>query len=162
MPAGASGGAVLAGGNMAVIPRDLPDLLMTYQQQLNELFDRIFKLEKKGFPGEQEITPPVDCYETADQLIVEIELPGFNREDLKLGLIREVLIVEGVKREEEKKESVNFICLERTFGRFFRTVEIPPMVDFSGAKAWFSRGVLQVSFPKLAEAGPIIKDIPIE
>lgn len=137
-------------------------MLMTYQQQLNDLFERIFRLEKKGFPGEQEITPPVDCYETTDQFIVEIELPGFSPEDLKLGLIREVLIVEGIKREEEKKDSVNYICLERTFGRFFRTVEVPPMVDFSGAKAHFNRGVLQVAFPKLAEAGPIMKDIPIE
>jgi HSP20 family protein len=147
---------------MAVIPKDLPDLLMSYQQQLNELFERIFKLEKKGLPVEQEAMPPVDCFETADEYMVEIELPGFCREDLTLGVFRNMLILEGFKREEEKTDTVNYICLERTFGRFCRTVEIPPMVDISGVKARYTKGILFVTFPKVAEAGAIINAIPIE
>ncbi|HKZ17611.1 MAG TPA: Hsp20/alpha crystallin family protein [Geobacteraceae bacterium] len=152
----------LAGGNMAVIPKDLPEFVNEFQQRLDELFDRLFKLEKKGLPGEQDVTPAVDCFETADEYMVEIELPGFYREDLTLGVIRNVLVLEGVKREEEKADTVNYICLERTFGRFCRTVEIPPMVDISGVKARYIKGILYVTFPKVSEAGAKIKEIPIE
>jgi HSP20 family protein len=147
---------------MAVIPKDLPEFVIEFQQRLNELFERLFTLEKKGLPGEREVAPAVDCFETVDQYMIEIELPGFCREDLTLGVFRNVLILEGVKREEEKTDSVNYICLERTFGRFCRTVEIPPMVDISGVKARYSKGILCVTFPKVAEAAAIINEISIE
>lgn len=149
-------------GDMAGIPKDLPALLSSFQQQMDELFERLISLEKKGFLGEQEIFPLVDCFETAGHYIVEIELPGFRREDLSLGIYRNMLVLEGFKREDEKLQAVQYICLERAFGRFCRTVEIPPMADVSGVKAQYSKGVLCVTFPKLVEAGAIIKDIPIE
>lgn len=147
---------------MAVIPKDLPDLLSAFQQQMDELFERLLSLEKKGMPGEPEISPPVDCYETADEFIVEIELPGFCREDLSLGICRNMLIVEGFKKEDEKEKTVRYICLERAFGRFCRTVEIPPAVDVSKVTARYNKGILFITFPKVAESGAMIKNIPIE
>lgn len=147
---------------MAVVPKDLPDLLTAFQRQMEEIFERLLSLEKKGLPGEPEITPPVDCYETAGDFIVEIELPGFCREDLNLGICRNMLVLEGFKREGEKGKRVHYICLERAFGRFCRTVEIPPSVDVSRVTARFEKGILFVTFPKDAEAGAMIKNIPIE
>jgi HSP20 family protein len=147
---------------MAAIPGDLTELLIVFQRQMDELFERLFSLEKKGAYGEQEIVPPVDCFETADEYIVEIELPGFCREDISLGICRNILVVEGLRREEEKGNTVRYICLERTFGRFCRTVEIPALVDIAGVKARYLNGVLSVSFPRIAETRSIIKDIPIE
>lgn len=147
---------------MALIPKDMPDLLHAFQQQMDGLFERLFSLEKKGNFGEREYSPLADCFETADQYIVEMELPGFCREDLSLRIFHNMLIVEGFKREEEKKQNVNYICLERAFGRFCRTVEIPPTVDFSGVKARYDKGVLAVAFPKMTEAMAILRDIPIE
>jgi HSP20 family protein len=147
---------------MAVIPKDLPDLLSAFQRQMEGLFERFLSLEKKGVPGEPEISPPVDCYETAGEFIVEIELPGFHRGDLSLGVCRNMLIAEGSKKEEEKGKKLRYICLERSFGRFCRTVEIPPEVDVSRATARYNKGILFVTFPKIAEAGAMIKNIPIE
>jgi HSP20 family protein len=149
-------------GDMTLVPKDLPDLLHSFQQQMDELFERIFPLEKRGNLGEREYSPPVDCFETVEHYIVEMELPGFSREDLSLRIFHNILIVEGLKREEEKKKTVNYICLEREFGRFNRTVEIPPIVDFDGVKARYVKGVLVVSFPKITESRAIMKDIPIE
>jgi HSP20 family protein len=147
---------------MALIPKDMPDLLHAFQRQMDELFERLFSLEKKGNFGEREYSPPVDCFETVDQYIVEMELPGFYHEDLSVRIFHNILIVEGCKREEDKKKNVNYICLERAFGRFCRTVEIPPMVDFSGVKARYEKGVLAVAFPKMNETRAIMRDIPIE
>ncbi len=147
---------------MAAVPKDLPELLSVFQRQMDELFERLFALEKKGVYGEQEMVPPVDCFETADEFVVEIELPGFRREDICLGICRNILVVEGLRREEEKGKTVSYICLERTFGRFCRTIEIPATVDVSGVKARYLKGILSVSFPRVAETRSIIKDIPIE
>lgn len=147
---------------MAVVPKDLPDLLSAFQRQMEGLFERLLSLEKKSVPGEPEISPAVDCYETAGEFIVEIELPGFCREDLSLGISRNMLIVEGFKKQGEKGKKVHYICLERAFGRFCRTVEIPPSVDVSRVTARFNKGLLFVTFPKFAEAEAMIKNIPIE
>ncbi len=147
---------------MAAIPKDLPDLLNAFQQQMDEFFDRLFTHEKGGGPGERAHTPPVDCFETTDSYIVEIELPGFAREELSLRIFLNLLVVEGCKREEEKKKSVNYICLERAFGRFCRTVQIPPMVDICRVKARYEQGVLSVAFPKITDTRALMKDIPIE
>ena len=147
---------------MAIVPKDLPDLLSAFHRQMEELFERLLSLEKKGVAGEPEISPPVDCYETADEFIVEIELPGFCAKDLSVGYFRNMLIVEGFKKEEEKGTKVRYICLERSFGRFCRTVEIPPAVDDSRVTARYEKGILFVIFPKIAETGAMIKNIPIE
>jgi HSP20 family protein len=147
---------------MAAVPKDLPELLSVFQRQMDELFERLFSLEKKGFYGEQEMVPPVDCFETAEEFVVEIELPGLSREDISLGICRNFLVVEGLRREEKKGDTIRYICLERTFGRFCRTIEIPAMVDIAGVKARYLNGILTVYFPRIAETRSIIKDIPIE
>jgi HSP20 family protein len=147
---------------MGSIPKDLPELLKDFQQQMDELFQRLFSLEKRGNRVEREHYPVVDCFETADSYVVEVELPGFEREDLKLSMLQNRLMVEGAKREDEKDKTISYICLERKFGRFCRTVEIPPMVDVSGVRARYCRGVLSVMFPKMSEARTPVINIPID
>src|SRR5512139_581027 len=56
--------AAVQEGDMALVPKDLPDLLHSFQQQMDELFERLFPLEKRGNLGEREYSPPVDCFET--------------------------------------------------------------------------------------------------
>ena len=149
-------------GDIALVPKDLPDLLYAFQQQMDELFEKLFPLEKKGNYGEREYSPLIDCFETGEYYIVEIELPGFSRENLNLSIFHNLLIIDGLKQEEGKNTKVNYICLEREFGRFSRTIEIPLMVDFCGAKARYEKGILSVSFRKISETGAIMKDIRIE
>jgi HSP20 family protein len=70
--------------------------------------------------------------------------------------------VEGVKRDEAKADELNYICLERHFGRFCRAIELPPAVDMAGARARYVKGLLSVVFPRLADKKMVIRDIPIE
>ena len=73
-----------------------------------------------------------------------------------------MLVIEGLKRKEKQEKQVNYICLERHFGRFCRTVEIPPAFDIKGVKAKYDRGVLAVAFPRLKDRSTVIRNIPIE
>jgi HSP20 family protein len=147
---------------MAVIPKDPLDWLTFFQQQINEVFSYLSAMEAKDGFGEQEHLPLVDIFETAENFVVEIELPGFLKEDITLSICCNMLIVEGVKRKDKCCRDVNFICLERNFGRFCRAVEIPPTVDMGLVKARYAKGVLSVSFPKLKDRSAIVKNIPIE
>ncbi|MCM2358092.1 MAG: Hsp20/alpha crystallin family protein [Geobacteraceae bacterium] len=147
---------------MAVIPKDPLDWLILFRQQINEIFAFLSTLERVETPGECEHTPFVDIFETADNFVVEIELPGFERRDLSLAICCNMLVIEGVKREEQRGQQFTYICLERSFGRFCRTVEIPPAVDLQGVKATYEKGVLTVTFPRKKDKSAIIRNIPIE
>jgi HSP20 family protein len=94
--------------------------------------------------------------------VVEIELPGFTPEDISLSICCNMLVVEGIKLQESRRKEVNFICLERNFGRFCRAVEVPPTVDLHRSSARYVKGVLAVTFPKVHDKSAIIRNIPIE
>ncbi|WP_298271662.1 Hsp20/alpha crystallin family protein [Geobacter sp.] len=146
---------------MAVIPKEPLDWMTLLQLQVDEVFELLARAEKGGRLGECDFVPLVDIFETPEFFTVEVELPGFERDEISLKLCCNMLIVEGTKRDDTR-EGVGYICLERHFGRFCRAVEVPPTVDLTGAKALYRRGVLTVTFPRLADKGQIIREIPIE
>ena len=146
---------------MPVIPKDPLDWLILFRQQINELFTYLSSLEKGESQAESEHVPLLDIFETAEKFVVEIELPGFDRSDLSLTICCNTLVIEGVKREENKARPASYICLERRFGRFCRTVEIPPGVDIKGIIAHYEKGVLSVAIPRIKDKSAIIRNIPI-
>jgi HSP20 family protein len=147
---------------MAIIPKDPLDWLTLFRQQINEIFNYLSAIELKEPYGEQEYTPLVDIFETAESFVVEIELPGFAGEDISLSICCSMLVVEGIKKDEPRICGVNYICLERHFGHFCRTIEIPPAVDMKRVSAKYEKGVLSVIFPKLPDKSIIIRNIQIE
>lgn len=146
---------------MAVIPRYPLEWLNFFRQQMDEIFSYLSTLEGKD-GRECEFSPSVDVFETPDCYVVEFELPGFAREDLSLTTCCNTMVLEGVKREDDGAVGASYICMERQFGHFCRTVEIPPAVDMDRAKANYGKGVLSVVFPKLQDKNTLIRDIRIE
>jgi HSP20 family protein len=147
---------------MAIIPKDPLDWLAFFRQQINEVFNYLSAIELKEPVGKHEYVPLVDIFETATNFVVEIELPGFSGEDISLSICCSMLVVEGIKRDEPRNCEVNYICLERHFGRFCRAIEISPAVDMNRVSAKYEKGVLAVIFPKLHDKRNIIRNIPIE
>ena len=147
---------------MAVIPKDPLDWLTFFRQQINEVFNYLSAIEVKESNGEHEYIPLVDIYETTENFVVEIELPGFAPGDISLSICCNMLVIEGLKQQESRCKEISFICLERNFGRFCRAVEIPPYVDMNRSSARYAKGVLAVTFPKVHDKSAIIRNIPIE
>ncbi|HEY6006740.1 MAG TPA: Hsp20/alpha crystallin family protein [Geobacteraceae bacterium] len=147
---------------MALIPKDPLDWLILFRQQINEIFNYLSLLEAGEKGSEREYVPLIDIFETADRFLVEAELPGFAPEDLSVSICCNMLVVEGTKRQDPPRKEGAYLCLERNFGRFCRTVEIPPGFDLAGVRARYVRGVLRVAFPRLPGKGAIIRTIPIE
>lgn len=98
-------------------------------------------------PGEVTL-PAVDVSETADEFIVEIELPGVDEKDVKVLLFSSRLEVSGFKRELGAPSGSRYTRLEREFGRFRRDVVVPGSVDPERACAALENGVLTVVLKK--------------
>jgi HSP20 family protein len=146
---------------MPVIPREPLEWLNLFRQQMDEIFRYLSTLEGREGSAEQEISPLVDVYETCDSFVVEVELPGCLPDDVTLSVCCSTLVVEaGVRQDAEP--GINYICLERTTGRFSRAIEIPPGADLDGARARFQRGLLTVTFPWCKGQRKHIREIPFE
>ncbi|MHA2609328.1 MAG: Hsp20/alpha crystallin family protein [bacterium JZ-2024 1] len=92
--------------------------------------------------------PALDFYETEDAYHLEVDLPGWKKEEIKIQKKGDVLEIVGEKKEEREIKEENFIRRERRSGSFVRRVPIPEEADISGIKARFEGGVLKAIIPK--------------
>lgn len=95
--------------------------------------------------------PKVDIYENKENLVLEAELPGMNREDFELLFENNVLTLKGERKFEKKTDEDNYHRVERAYGAFTRSFTLPNTVTAEGAKAEFNNGILNVTLPKREE-----------
>ncbi|MCK4321301.1 Hsp20/alpha crystallin family protein [candidate division WOR-3 bacterium] len=132
---------------------------------LREDFDRMFKDFFTGFTSpalSSRLFPVMDIRETDEQFIIDAEVPGMDKKDVKLSIKKDELIIEGEKKEEKKEEGESFIRVERSYGSFRRSVRLPVEVDQSKVKAKYENGVLQIFIPKSEKAKPKEIEIKVE
>ncbi len=109
---------------------------------------RSFLYLERGATGS---LPLMDVYETHDDLVLEMDLPGIEPEEVLIKVYEDVLIVEGIKRERQKEKKLRYVCMERSFESFRRMIRIPVPVNVAAGKAWYNQGVITLTFPKLKE-----------
>jgi len=97
--------------------------------------------------------PPVDVAEENDTIVVKVEVPGMNENDLKVHFEDGLLTVSG-ERQFERKDDRNYHRIERAYGSFVRTFSLPRTVDANAIHATYVDGVLEISIPKKEEAKP--------
>jgi HSP20 family protein len=99
--------------------------------------------------------PPVDIYETADKdVIVKVDLPGLNRDDIKVTFENQVLSIEGQRQSGVEGEQDRAHRLERSHGAFRRSFTLPATVDPARVDASYQDGVLVVKLPRREESRP--------
>ena len=126
--------------------------LRTLQDEVNRLFSSNFSRSfgDEGF-ARGAWAPSVDIYENKDQIVLEAELPGMNREDFELTVENNVLTLRGERRFEKKEESDNYHRVERAYGSFSRSFTLPQTVSSENATAEYKNGVLRVVLQKREE-----------
>jgi HSP20 family protein len=92
-------------------------------------------------------SPQVEMFERDGQLVVRADLPGVNKDDVRIELTEDALIIEGKRQEAREEKREGFYRSERIYGRFYREIPLPEGVDAENAKATFNNGVLEVSMP---------------
>jgi HSP20 family protein len=125
-------------------------------RELRNLQDEMTRLFTTGGAGREEMlngawSPKVDIFENKDNLVLEAELPGMNREDFELSFENNVLSIKGERKFEKATEGDNYHRIERSYGEFTRSFTLPQTVTPDGATAEFRNGILRVSLPKREE-----------
>ena len=95
-----------------------------------------------------------ECWETAQSVIVRIELPGMRKEDIDISIDRGRLQIRGDKRASGEDEARYYHLMERAFGRFERSIPLPPNIDAGHAEVSYQDGVITVIWPKTETTPP--------
>ena len=82
-------------------------------------------------------------------MVVRLEAPGLDADEIDLQVRDKFLVVRGEKRQQRERAEGNYQILECAYGSFERSIPLPTEVDASKAKADYKRGVLQVELPKV-------------
>lgn len=123
------------------------------RREIDRLFDDAFGRE--GARGARATwAPVVDVREEDRALIFEFELPGLRPEQVEITSDNGVLTVRGDKREERTENEGRQHIVERTYGAFSRSFQLPQGVDEERIEASFENGVLTVRVPKAAQPQP--------
>jgi HSP20 family protein len=96
--------------------------------------------------------PALDIYEQKDDLIVKAEIPGLTKDEIDITIEGNTLTIKGEKKKEEEVKEEDYYRCERTYGAFFRSVELPMAVQTDKVNASFKNGVLEIRLPKTEEA----------
>ncbi|MBI5233437.1 MAG: Hsp20/alpha crystallin family protein [Deltaproteobacteria bacterium] len=107
-------------------------------------------------------TPPVNIFYTASLLTIEIEVPGVRFKDINVTLIKGNLLINGTKHDICEEDGVNYHCIERSFGKFYRAVELPFPINTGGIKAMCKNGLLTITAPRVEDKRGIPKHVTVE
>jgi HSP20 family protein len=112
--------------------------------------------------GERPWVPMSEVYETDDKVIVRVELPGVNPDDVDILAEGDSLVVKGERKPAEGVSSEQYHECERCYGRFFRRIPLPEEADASKIEANFDKGILEVTISRPKTAKPTRTRIKIK
>jgi HSP20 family protein len=119
-----------------------------------DVIDRRMRRMLEDFGVAPAQLPAADLYETEGELIVELEVPGFDEKELALEVTDHTLTVTGDRVEAKEEKEKTFHLHERLERHFERSFTLPPDADLDAMKATFETGVLKVRVPKIEAAKP--------
>jgi HSP20 family protein len=100
------------------------------------------------------LAPATDIYETVDEYVVELEVPGFEEKELAVEVFDHTLAIKGQRAETQEKKAKEFTLHQRLEREFERRFVLPIEADTEHLKATFAKGVLEVHAPKVQKAKP--------
>ena len=137
--------------------------MMNVQDEMNRLFDRFFG--KELWDEDEQLSqmnwfPVVDIKENKDEFAVFAELPGMKKEDVHITFSDGKLVIEGERKKEQEEKEANYHRVERSYGKFCRTFQLPSGIQANKIAADFKDGILKVKLPKSEEVKP--KEIEVK
>ncbi len=126
----------------------------TLQDRMNRLFQQSY-----GDGGEEALTtstfaPAVDVYEDEHNITLKIEVPGIEEKDIDVRIENNTLTVHGERKFEKEEKEENYRRVERQYGSFTRSFNLPSTVNPENISANYDKGVLKIKLAKKAEAKP--------
>lgn len=136
--------SVIPVGTQGVVTRREANPLSQLQQEIERLFDGVTR--NMGFATPS--MPRMDIGESDKAIEITAELPGLEKKDVELNLADNLLTIRGEKKNEREETNKNYHLVERSYGAFSRSVELPAGVKVEDISAEIANGVLKVTVPK--------------
>jgi HSP20 family protein len=127
----------------------------TLQDRINRVFRETYSPEGRDETlTTSSFAPAVDVYEDEHSVTLKIEVPGIEEKDIDVRIENNTLTVHGERKIEKEEKEENYRRVERQYGSFTRTFNLPTTVDSEKVSANYDKGVLKIALPKKAEAKP--------
>lgn len=131
------------------------------RREMDHIFGEFFGRTPSSMAATEAMwSPLVDIHETKDSFLLMAELPGVKQEDVEVSVEGDTLTLKGERKREAEVKEDQYHRIERSYGRFERSILLPSVVDPNRVKATYRDGVLEVQLPKKEEAKP--KAVKIE
>lgn len=136
--------------------------LIDIQGEVNRLFDAFAGRPAAGAAAAvaRPWMPSLDMYETKDDLVMRVELPGVREKEVGVSIAGDLLSIKGERRRDDESKDQKFMHVERVYGRFERRIQLPMAVQTDKVKASYRDGMLEITLPKADELKP--RDIKID
>ena len=132
--------------------------LVSLRDDMDQLFETFFGQhleDREGF-----WTPILDIEESNGNIVVKAEIPGMEKDEIKVSVRNNMLSISGERKQESETKDKTFHRIERSYGKFSRTITLPSEVDANKIKAAYKDGVLNITLPKPESMKP--KQIEVE
>jgi len=138
--------------------------LMTLQERMNRLFEDSMA---RSNTTDQEMamgawTPSVDIFETPEKVVLRADLPGIDQKDIELRIESGTLTLRGERRFLKETKEEDYHRIERSYGSFSRSFQLPGTVDQENIQAIHREGVLEVILPKKEETRPKLIKVDVK
>src|SRR5260370_29670361 len=125
---------------------EFPAGVRLFQDTLNRLLS--------DQPNSRPWAPPVDIFETENELVLKADLPAVKLEDIDIQLENGTLTLKGERRFEKEENNKGFHRLERSYGSFVRYFTVPETVERENVRGVFTKAVLTGTLPMREDAKP--------
>jgi HSP20 family protein len=124
------------------------------QREFDNLYERFFEpnfLPSSYFFKKGKWDPIMDISEGRKDIMVKAEIPGIEARDFDISIDGRLLTIRGEKKQEQSQKEERYYRVERSYGYFNRTIELPAEVNPDKVDASYKRGVLKIKLQKAKE-----------
>ncbi len=136
---------------------DIRDDFGRFEEMMNRMFENFWgrprrQLLSSGERGEmlpaEYRQPSIDVVETDREVIARAEMPGLEKENIKINLTEDRLEISAETKKEEEKREKGYVYREMRSGSYYRAIALPSPVDPNNAQASYKNGILEIKMPK--------------
>jgi len=138
-----------------------PNTIDLLRREMDHFFDDFVPMRWSRENGGKNLgswTPSADITEDEKEYLIRLDIPGMEKNDIKVNFQDGRLTITGERKSEEKEEKKDYVRQERYFGSFYRSFTLPEKIKEEAIEATFKNGVLKLVVPK----GEIKKAKPIK
>lgn len=136
--------SVIPVGTQRAVTRRDTNPFSFLQQEIDRLFDGVSRNMATT------AMPSMDISETDKVIEITAELPGLEKKDVEINVTDDLLTIRGEKKNEREEKNKEYHLIERSYGSFSRSVELPSGIKAEDIAAEIANGVLKVTVQKPA------------